>query len=348
MSPHDRPPVAAARTLCLSLLMLGVLGGLASAEGRATKDLPPVFDKPLPEGVQDLKAIQTQVKKVVDQVLPCTVGLQIGQAQGSGVIINADGYVLTAAHVSGQPGRKVRIILHDGRLLHGVTLGADQGMDSGLVKITDPGADFPYVDTGHSAGLKKGQWVIAIGHPGGYQPGRPPVVRVGRILETNGKLVRSDCTLVGGDSGGPLFDMTGKVVGIHSRIGGHITYNIHVPVDTFVTTWEKLAASEVWGSPLNMLAFGKQGQEPFLGVRADPNSRQLLRIVGVTPDSPAEKAGLRAEDVILRIDDHDVRSIADLDAILHTKLPGHRITMEVRRGDAQMTLTITLGKRPAG
>ena len=104
----------------------------------------------------------------------------------------------------------------------------------------------------------------------------------------------------------------------------------------------------MWGSPLNMLAFGKQGQEPFLGVRADPNSRQLLRIVGVTPDSPAEKAGLRAEDVILRIDDHDVRSIADLDAILHTKLPGHRITMEVRRGDAQMTLTITLGKRPAG
>src|SRR5262249_51112367 len=245
---------------------------------------PPVFDKFLPESVQDLKAIQDHVKKVVDAVLPCTVALQIGPSQGSGVIITKDGYILTAGHVSGQPRRNVLIILHDGRKLKGVTLGADSGLDSGLVKITQEGAEFPHAEMGQSAELKKGQWVIALGHPSGYQIGRPPVVRVGRILESAPKHLRSDCTLVGGDSGGPLLNMNGEVVGIHSRIGGSITFNIHVPVDTYTETWDRLAASEVWGNPFNVVGLGKVGQEPYLGVRPDPDSK-LFKVLAVTPNS---------------------------------------------------------------
>src|SRR5205807_1727365 len=97
-----------------------------------------------------------------------------------------------------------------------------------------------------SADLKKGQWVITVGHPGGFRPDRSPPVRLGRVIESTKSLVRTDCTIVGGDSGGPLFDMTGKVVGIHSRIGAPLSANIHVPVDTYRDTWDRLVKGEVW------------------------------------------------------------------------------------------------------
>jgi serine protease Do len=335
-----------AGSVCLALLALTMCANPARADGNAREDLPQVFEKFLPEGVQDLRTIQAQVKKVVDRVLPCTVALQIGKSQGSGVIINKEGYILTAGHVSGQPGRTAQIVLHDGRKLKGITLGADTAIDSGLVKITQEGAEFPHVDMGHSADLKKGQWVIALGHPGGYQVGRPPVVRVGRILEATAKHLRSDCALVGGDSGGPLFDMTGEVIGIHSRIGGSITFNIHVPVDTYTETWDRLAASEVWGSPFNFLGLGKLAQGAYLGIRPDPDS-QLVKILSVTPNSPAARAGLQADDVILRFDDYDINSVGDLDNLMRARQPGNEITLQLRRGSEQVTVTVTLGKRPA-
>jgi serine protease Do len=332
--------------MALAILALAPFNRAAAADRRPTDDLPSAFSKTLPEGVPDLRAIQDHVKKVVDRVMPCVVGLQIGQSQGSGVIINAEGYILTAGHVSGQPGRTANIILPDGRKLKGVTLGWDAGLDSGLVKITEEGAEFPHVDKGTSGKLRKGEWVVAIGHPGGYQTGRPPVVRVGRVLETTAKHLRTDCTLVGGDSGGPLFDMHGLVVGVHSRIGGSISYNIHVPVDTYTDTWDRLAASEVWGNPLGGPGMGKVGPDrPFLGVRPDPDAKHFT-IESVTPNSPAAKAGLRENDVIVRADDAEIGSVTDLDAILHSMKPGDELTLQIRRGNERITVTVTLGKRP--
>ena len=191
-----------------------------------------------------------------------------------------------------------------------------------------------------------GQWVIAIGHPGGYQAGRPPVVRVGRILEVSAKHLRTDCTLVGGDSGGPLFDMHGQVIGIHSRIGGSISYNIHVPVDTYTETWDRLAAGELWGTPLGGVGMGKLAPAPYLGVRPDPDSRQF-RIQSVTANSPAAKAGLRDGDVLLKVDNVEIDSVADFDAALRGMKPGNEITLVLRRGDERLTITVMLGKRPA-
>jgi hypothetical protein len=181
----------------------------------------------------------------VAKVQPAVVGVSIGPAQGSGVIVKG-GRVLTAGHVSGQPGRTVTLHLADGRKLKGKTLGRNADIDSGLIEITDKG-DWPGVEMGKSADLKKGQWVVAIGHPGGYRANRTPVVRLGRVLEVNAGAIVTDCPLVGGDSGGPLFDLDGKIIGIHSRIGGPIMANLHVPVGTYVDTWDRLARGETWG-----------------------------------------------------------------------------------------------------
>jgi hypothetical protein len=212
---------------------------------RADETKAPLTDAPT--NVDELRALEKRVQKVVEKVQACTVGVRIGAAQGSGVIVSADGYVLTAGHVSGLPGRDVVCILPDGKQLKAKTLGRNGTIDSGMIKLEGNGP-FPFVEIGKSGSLKRGQWVVSIGHPGGFRPNRTPVVRLGRILYINPGLIRTDCTLVGGDSGGPLFDLEDHVIGIHSRIGGGaITENVHVPVDTFKATWDRLARGDNWG-----------------------------------------------------------------------------------------------------
>ena len=211
-----------------------------------------------PKSMDDLKAIQARVEAVARQALPATVGLQMGDGQGSGVIVSKDGYVLTAGHVSGTPGDRVTIVLSNGAMVAGHSLGANNWIDSGMVKIDTPGA-YPFMPVGSAAKLETGQWVIAMGHPGGYQVSRPPVVRLGRILNVQYRIppntpnpsrelyaVTTDSTLINGDSGGPLFDLDGRVVGINSRIGPEAVQNIHVPVDTFLSTWDRLAKGDEW------------------------------------------------------------------------------------------------------
>ena len=251
--------------LGFSLFLFGgtVLGFVAAQAADDTKKkntpvpdlkLPAVFSKPVPENVQELREIEEHVQKVVEKVMPAVVGIRVGPGQGSGVIISEDGLILTAGHVSGTPKQTAYIRLFQSKAeIKGKTLGQNTGIDSGMVKITGEGK-YPFLEMGKSSELKKGQWVMAIGHPGGFRPNRPPVVRLGRILQVTNFLIQTDCSLVGGDSGGPLFDMQGRVIGIHSRIGGsQITENVHVPIDTFRHDFAKLEKGDSWGGQLGQV-----------------------------------------------------------------------------------------------
>src|SRR5207249_1980480 len=106
----------------------------------------------------------------------------------------------------------------------------------------------------------------------------------------------TDCTLVGGDSGGPLFDMQGRLIGIHSRISNSITANIHVPVDTYRDTWDRLAKAEVWGAGIGGRASADAG---YLGVECDDSNPKACKITRVITGSPAEKAGLKVGDIVV-------------------------------------------------
>jgi serine protease Do len=350
----DRLPKKRLSTLSLTaglvLALTFMLAPRASADTAKNVGIPrppAVFGKAVPENVEDLKAMQEHVRKVVERVLPCTVGLRVGPGQGSGVIVSEDGYILTAGHVSGKPGQDVTIILPDGKQLKGKSLGrnglpnAIGSMDSGLVKITDDGK-FPFLEMGKSGDLKKGQWCIAVGHPGGWKQGRSPVVRVGRILDKGPAAIRTDCTLVGGDSGGPLFDMEGRVIGINSRIGGPITANIHVPVDTYRETWDRLVSSEEWGAGLG----GNGKGSPYLGVQGDTENNRC-KITSVTPNSPADKAGLRADDIVTKFNNNGIQDYDRLADLIRASKPGDRVILEVVRGGETMNLNVTIGRRSA-
>ncbi|MFO0930483.1 MAG: trypsin-like peptidase domain-containing protein [Gemmataceae bacterium] len=295
-----------------------------------------------PENPEDLKAIQEQVKLVLKRALPATVGVSLGSSAGSGVVINEEGYVLTAGHVSGKPDQVCTLIFPDGKRVRGKTLGWNKRLDSGLIKITEKGK-WPFMPMGDSKKLKKGQWVIGVGHPGGFRPGRTPVVRLGRVLNNTATLIQTDCALVGGDSGGPLFDLDGRVVGIHSRISWNITANIHVPVSVYKEDWPRLAKGDEWGG---MLDFLSRPGSAYLGVGFEPE-KDDLKVVEVTKDTAAEKAGVKVGDVLAKVDDVKLEKRADLFAFMRKKKPGEQITLEVVRAGKPMKISVKLGTRPS-
>ena len=274
--------------------------------------------------------------------MSATVAIRVGESSASGVIIDADGYVLTAGHVSGEPNRDADIILSTGKRVRGKTLGANRGVDSGLIKITDPG-EYPHVPMADPDSFKVGSWCMALGHPNGYQSGRSAVVRLGRILEKTRDYLRTDCTLVGGDSGGPLFDMQGRVIGIHSRIGGSLTANLHVPVHAYREYWDRMVKAEVWGE----LVLTSTPTNAYLGVTM-ATDRKGCTIGVVTPDSPAQRAGIRIEDQVLRVDGQLIQNPDDLVAFIRSRRPGQEIAVELLRNNNMVRTRVVLERRPVG
>src|SRR4051812_16578334 len=138
-------------------LVLGVvlLVGVASARG-GEKALPPVLQKGVaPADVKELRDIERQVEAVVARGTPAVVGVRVGAGQGSGVLVDADGTVLTAGHVSGQPGRDATVVMPDGKQYKAKTLGRNNQIDSGMLKIvSDKAKEFPHVDLGKSGELR--------------------------------------------------------------------------------------------------------------------------------------------------------------------------------------------------
>jgi serine protease Do len=296
-------------------------------------DRPDVFSKKNPENLDDLKAIENQVAKVAEKALKCVVGVRVGAAQGSAVIISEDGYVLTAGHVCGTPGRKVVFLFADGKTARGITLGVNRSIDSGLMKITDKGP-WPHVDLGVSKKLKPGDWTIAIGHPRGFQRDRPPVVRTGRVILANERVVQTGCTLFSGDSGGPLFDVDGRVIAIHSRIGGRTSQNFHVPIDAYHDTWDRLAVRDIWPE--------KSGA--MLGVNGETVD-EGCRITRIYPGLAGDEAGLKVGDIVTKFDGRQFTGIGGMSRLIRKKKGGDKVVIEILRDGKEMKLKVTLSSR---
>lgn len=321
---------------CGFALLTGVLLAEESEVSRVAAPsgeiLPAVFTKELPETVADLEALQRHVESLVGHLTECTVAVQVRHAQGSGVIVSEDGYVLTAAHVSGRPGRKATFTLPDGREVTGRTLGHNHTLDASLLKIDEEGTKWPFAEMARPSDVHVGDWCIATGHPGGYQEERAPVVRLGRVIFVDERDIRTDCELVGGDSGGPLFDMRGRVIGINSRIGANTSLNLHVPIRSYRDYWDRLLASESF----------RLHSGAYLGVRGESDA-QGLRLTEIIPEKPAAEAGLQEGDILLSFQGSRVWSIEQLKELVGQERPGSRVTLQVVRNGETLRYRIRLG-----
>jgi len=298
--------------------------------------LPPAWEKQAVESVDDLVAIQTQLKAALPAAKASTVGVRAGRGSGSGVIVSEDGYVLTAAHVSGQPGRDVTIVMPDGSRLKGVSLGTAPMADAGMIKITEPGK-YPFSPIADSRQSDKGDWCFALGYPGGFDLERGVVCRLGRLIGVRANTVWSDCKLLGGDSGGPLFNMDGKVVGIHSRISRSIEANFHAPSGVYLQHWDTMAAGDIVPDPR------QRADRPFLGVSTQ-TVEGGARVVRVIPASGAAIAGLQVGDIITQLDGKPVEGSDSLVMLILQNNIGDTIELTIQRGDAVVEAEATLGK----
>ena len=291
--------------------------------------------------IADLANLETKVESVSKKVMPATVALLAEKtgSSGSGVITTADGLILTAAHVV-QGAEELEVVFPNGEQVMGKVLGANYSKDIAMVQIAGKGP-WPFAEMGASKPLVAGDWVVALGHSAGFDAGRTPPVRFGRVVSKGpGNFLTSDCTLIGGDSGGPLFDLDGKIVGINSSIGVSLTNNNHAGIDGFKDDWDRIRAGEAWGRlSMNPLA---NPEMPVLGiVMGMPRGVKGVPVDAVAPRSPSAAAGVRAGDVIQTFDGSPVRDGNKLLVMLAKRQPGDKVMLGILRD--RKTLEVEVG-----
>ena len=302
-------------------------------EGGNTK----AWEKEVPENKEDLLAIQNQLQSVLVKAKDAVVAVQSGGGAGSGVIVSKDGLVLTAGHISGRPGRSVKIVLPDGRRVDAVTLGGSEISDSGMCRIKEEGK-WPFAPMAEKGKSQVGDWCFALGHPGGFFEKRGMVMRIGRVIHKRHATLRTDCRLLGGDSGGPLFNLDGEVIGIHSRIAMTDDANFHAPIESYHEHWKLFNE----GQMISRRDLQKGG---FLGVGTE-ETEEGLKILDLVKESAADKGGILEADVIIAIDGEPIDSQEELFIVVGSREPGDEVVIDLRRGKKELTITLKLGKRP--
>jgi serine protease Do len=300
-------------------------------------ELAAAFSKPVPASTADLQSIEQHVKALVARISPAVVAVEIGPGSGSGVVISEDGLVLTAGHVCGRPNRTGVVRFPNGKAAQVRAIGLDRESDTGLMRITDKGV-WPHVATGDLEEARAGDWVLALGHPGGFDVERSLVVRLGRIVRLTPVALQTDCPISPGDSGGPLFDMHGRVIGIHEAISSSATENFHVEITKYYDTWDQLllgaAGSSLLASPRAYV--GANGVDDAPG----------CRITAVEKESPAARAGLKVGDVVVRVDKRDIKVSASFQRWVAEAKPGESLSLEVKRGEQVLTMDVKLETPP--
>lgn len=269
------------------------------------------------------------------------------QSLGSGFIISADGIILTNAHVVDHAD-EVTVRLTDKREFKAKVLGVDTRSDVAVLKI--PGKDLPIVNLGDSNAIKQGEWVVAIGSPFGFDN----TVTAG-IVSAKGRslpdanyvpFIQTDVAINPGNSGGPLFNLSGEVVGINSQIysrtGGYMGLSFAIPIDVALKVADQLQKH----GKVHRGRLGVQIQElsPELANSFGLKSTKGALVSIVDRDSPADKAGIKAGDVIIAFDGQTVESSRELPMLVGNSQPGTKSTLKIIRQGETRDIEITLGE----
>jgi len=299
--------------------------------------------------------LQQQVPEILKRffgnqiIIPQQRAPQEKTAYGSAFFISKDGYLLTNHHVV-EDASKVTIMLNDRREIDAKVVGSDERTDVALLKVE--GNNFPSLSVGNVDQLKVGQPVLAIGSPFGfdYSASAGIVSAKSRNMmgETSVPFIQTDVALNPGNSGGPLFNQQGQVVGVNSRIfsgtGGYMGLSFSIPIDVAMDVVDQLKKN------------GKVTRS-YLGVMLQDIDRNLAEaykldkpegslITQVAPNSPAEKAGFKSGDVILKYNGSPISRTSELLNYLNRTQPNQSVKLEILRDDKPRVITATLTVAP--
>ncbi|MCB9932750.1 MAG: PDZ domain-containing protein [Planctomycetes bacterium] len=216
----------------------------------------------------DYLQLERRIQVTAERVRPAVVGVRMSSSSGSGCFISDDGWVATAGHVTGpKPGTKCRIVTYGGETFEAVTQGWHEAMDYALIKADTKGKKVPFCELGESEKVIAGQWLIPMGHPLGPEAGRDAVVRAGRCLlpENDRSMIVTDAPVISGDSGGPVFDLDGKIIAINQSIQtNNVSINNVTPVKLMKELLAELKGGKGYGNAAAP-SWGKGMKEPAEG-----------------------------------------------------------------------------------
>jgi Do/DeqQ family serine protease len=283
---------------------------------------------------------------------------RVQRGMGSGFIINNNGTILTNAHVvSG--AEKVTVTLKDGRTFEGKVMGRDSVTDVAVVKVD--AQDLPIVKVGDSQALQPGEMAIAIGNPLGLDNTVTEgiISATGRssgqvgIPDKRVNFIQTDAAINPGNSGGPLLNQRGEVIGINTAIiQGAQGLGFAIPIDTAQRISDQLIASGKVEHPFLGIQMATLTPEVKQEINSNPNSGlsvnddQGVLVIRVVPDSPADRAGLRAGDVISQINGQAVKDADTLQQVVENTQVGKNLQLDLKRNGQELNLAVKAGVYP--
>jgi S1-C subfamily serine protease len=309
-------------------------------------------------GARDVIAASNPISAIAQQLSPSVARVDVqgaaGAGSGSAVVYRADGILVTNAHVVGT-SNEVSVTLPDGARMDAEVVGVDPASDLAVLRVDAENLPVP-VWADADDGPRIGETAVAIGSPFGLDGSVTSgiVSALGRTLPSQQgvliDLVQTDAAVNPGNSGGALVDGEGRVIGVNTAIatrsGGSQGIGFAIPSTTVVSVADQLL--EFGEVELGYLGVVGQTVDPDIAELYELPSTAGAAIVQLDPDGPAAVAGLRTEDIVVAIDGNEVTTMADLAGRVQQRRPGDDVEVEVVRDGEELTLTVTLGERPAG
>ena len=294
-----------------------------------------------------LAQLSRDLAVLVARAAPSVVGLGHRRGQGSGVVLAADGYILTNSHVARSPGA-LTVRLSDGVTLTGDLVGADDHTDLAVVRVQ---ARLPEpLELADTSPLSVGQLVVAIGNPLGFERSvslgvvsalfRSLPTNAGGVLEG---LIQTDAAVNPGNSGGPLVDAEGRVVGVTTAMIAYAS-GIGFAVPASTASWVAAVLIQKGEVKRPFLGITARGEELGPQLARQTGQARAIRVLGVGTGTPASASGLRTDDVLLAANGRPVATIDDLQRVL--VLSGPEVSLAIRRGAEDRQLLVRPSPHP--
>jgi putative serine protease PepD len=284
------------------------------------------------------------VNSIYKRTYKGVVEVLAGNGEGSGFVYDADGHIVTNEHVVGD-STSARVRFWNGKTVDATVVGTDSSTDLAVLKVDTSEVELVPLALGDSNRVEVGDNVVAIGSPFGLEE----TVTSGIVSALHRQMtspnrfaiddsIQTDAAINHGNSGGPLLNDRAQVIAVNAQIasdsGGNDGVGFAIPVNTV----KSIAAQ--------LITDGK-AEHAFLGVALQESARDGALVGGVNPDTPASRAGLRTDDLIVAVDGKHVGSQNELRAAINTRRPGDQVALRYRRNGETHTVTVTLASRPS-